>query len=823
MGLLRDLRVGGRGLTRRPGFTAAVVAALALGIGSTTAIFTLLKALFREPLPVASADGLVGVFRTADAGNGTYTGFNAFSHADYLDLRERSRTLSPLALYQWLPVNLSGGIEPERATAMFASAGYFELLGVRPFLGRFFDASADRPGEVRSELVLSHACWRRLFGGDAGAVGRHVILNGHPFDVVGVTPPRFGGTEITVAVDAWIPLMLFPEIAPYRGLFADRSAGLFRVIGRLAPGVGLDEARAETLAIAEQLAAEHPQEAGRRRTRVEPLLETTIHPRERESFLGYGRSLAGAVALILLVAAINVANLLLMRGAEHARELAVCQALGADRGTLVRHLFGEFGLLFLFGGVLALPLGQWTLALLWSLRPPELAQAQLDLALDWEVLGFGALVTLVTVAGCGLPTLLRSSRPDLVESLRAGHGSSRVGAGRGRWGRSALLVGQLTLALVGLLGAGLFFASLERARRIDLGFDPQGLAVATVAPGDLGLAEEATRGFYDQLLERVRALPGVRAAALSENRLLRGAILRYEVYPEGRTEPLPSGENLLHRTNIVSSGFFAAAGIPLLAGRDFAAEDCPSCPPAVVINRTLAEAAWPGEPAVGRRLHLTGPQHPVLEVVGVVENARYRAIQEAPQFFLYLPLSQRVPAAMTLHARSAGRPEGILPAVRREIQALQPGLPVAQAGAMEQFVASALWIEHTSAALLRDFALLALVLAAVGVYSTMAYSVRQRRHEIGIRLALGAHRGRIFCMVLGEAALLAGIATALGGPLALLALKPLVAGQLLGAGGFDAPGTGLQVLVLLGAAVAGSIYPARRAAGLPPIEPLKEE
>jgi predicted permease len=822
-GALKDLRLGARALSRRPGFTAAVVLTLSLGIGCTTAIFTLLKALFLEPLPVTEAERLVTVFRTSAAANGTYTGLNHLSYLDFLDFRERSATLEALALYQWMPVNLSGGVEPERATGMFASAHYFEILGIRPIAGRFFEPGADRAGEVRPEVVLSHACWRRLFAGDPGVVGRPVQVNGRPFDVVGVAPPGFPGTEINVSVDAWLPALLYPEIAPYRALFDDRGAGLFRVIGRLAPGVSLAQAEAEVLAIAEQLAAEHPAEHERNRARLLPLVEAAIHPRERPSYVSYGWTLAVGVVVVLLVACINVGNLLLVRGAEHGRELAVCQALGADRRRLLRRLFGEFGLLFALGGALALPFGRWSLALLWSLRPPELSQSRLALALDREVLLFAALVTLSTMALCGLPPLWRSSRPDLVASLRPAHGSSPVRSAGGHWGRRILLLGQLTLALVGLLGAGLFLGSLERARRIDLGFNPENLAVLTVAPGDLGLAEDAARAFYQSLLERVGTLPEVKAAALSENRLLRGAVLRYEVYAEGSTEPLSSGDGLMHRANVVSPGFFATAGIPLAAGRDFIAADCLDCPPVAIVNRALAEAAWPGEQAVGRRLHTTSPEEPPIEVVGVAENARYRAVREGPLFFLYFPLSQRVPAGMTLHVRTAGRPEAILPALRREVLALEPGLPVAQAGTMAEFVASALWMERASASLLGAFAFLAVALAVLGVYSTMAYVVRQRRHEIGIRLALGAHRTRIFWMVVGEAALFAAVATVLGGALTLLALRPLVARQLHGAGGLDLPVAGIEILVLLAAALAGSFYPAWRAAGLPPVDPLKEQ
>jgi len=395
-------------------------------------------------------------------------------------------------------------------------------------------------------------------------------------------------------------------------------------------------------------------------------------------------------------------------------------------------------------------------------------------------------------------------------------------SGRYRRLLDAPVATQVALALVALVGAGLFLQSLQTARKIDLGFEAAHMAVATVAPGDQGYDEPRARSFYRSLLERVRALPGVRSATLSENRLLRGAIVRSEIYREGDGKPALSGGQSLHRVNIIIPGFFRTAGIPLLAGRDFAETDCATCPPVAIINRTMAETLWPGENATGKRIHLIGPGTPPAEVIGVAEDMRYRAVFEAPQFFVYLPLSQVYASTMILHVRTSGDPEALLPALRHEVAALDPQLPLADAASMEHFVDEALWFERTSALLLGTLGALALVLALLGIYATAALSVAHRSREMAVRMALGATRGNLQRMILRETGLVIGAGIAAGWLLAFFGLRNVIAAQLHGNAASNPLIYAGQALLLLAAGLLGGYFSSRRILRIEPALILRE-
>jgi macrolide transport system ATP-binding/permease protein len=817
--LWRDIRLGLRSLLRRPGFTVAAVLLLALGIGSNTAIFTLLDAVFLHPIPVAHPETLLSIYRTERGENGEYSGFDNFSYPASKDLRERSRSLAGFAIYQWSAMNLTGGDEPSRVTGMFVSGNYFDVLGLRPQSGRLLQPADELPG-APAAAVVSHGCWGRLFGFDRGLIGRRVTVNGEPFTVVGVAPAGFRGNELHINVDVWVPVTAYPRISAYPQFFDNREVAIFRAFGRLRPGVTQQQAEGELAEVARQLVREYPRELDGLGITTTPFVQSAILPRERGRFEGYGRTLAIAVVLILLVACINVANLLTVRGLEREREIALCLALGASRAQMMRRLLVETLLLFLLGGLLSLPVGRLSLALLWHFRPPEFMQANLDFGLDAPVLAFALGVTLAASLIFGLVPALRASRPDLMSVLR----DAMAAAPRPHNGwqpRRLLVAGQLALALVALLGAGLFVRSLRGAQRIELGFRPDHLVVVTVSPGDQGYSEPVTRQYYQRLLDHLGSVPGVLSATLSENRLLRGGVLKIQVFLPRRDAPVVSPEGTEHRSNAVVPGFFRTAGIPLIAGRDFGESDCATCPPVIIINRTMAETLWPGESAVGKRIHLSAGDSNPFEVVGVAENARYRYLQEPSQFFLYLPVAQRFSSAMTLHVRTAGDPEEMIPVLRKEVQQLDPNLPLAELDSMDNFVAGALWMERMSASLLGMFGLLALLLAVVGVYGMMAYSVAQRRREIGLRLALGARRSQVLWGVLGEAAAVTAVGVLLGWGLTYFVLAPVVASQLHGVSPTDPLSYAVQTLLLAAAAILSSWVPARRAAATSPAVSLR--
>ena len=823
--LWRDLGFGARILVRRPGFTVAALLSLVIGIGLNTAIFTLLDAIFLRPLPVEDLGSLAAIYNTHRSSSGEDAGFYSLSHPNYLDLLERNRSFSDIALHLPHKVNLTGGTEPVRATGEFATANFFDVLGVKPETGRFFLAREDEAG-AEAVAVLSHGCWSRWFGADPDVVGTAIEVNGQPFTVVGVAPRRFKGTEIGIDIDIWMTTSRFAQISPYGIWFQTRSGALFRAFGRLRPDVTLETAGAELMRLCRRLAEEFPKQNEGLGGRVKPLLEGTLLPADRSRHVGYGRVLLVAVGVILFMACLNVASLLLVRGLERGREIAVRQSLGASRGRMVAQLVSENLLLFLLGGAVSLPIARFSLDLLWHFRPPQFAADALELEIDATIFGFTLLTALISGLIFGLLPALRASRPDLVSSLK-GWNVPRATGPLGRWlrPRRLLVVAQVALAMVALVGAGLYLRSLGNASRIEVGFEAQSLLTLSFAPGEQGYGEERARAFYRRALERAQSLPGVRSAALSENRLLRGAILREVIFLDGQENPFEGAGRTFHRTNAVFPGFFETAGIPLIQGRDFDDSIGADGPRVAVVNQTMVELAWPGENPIGKRFHFGRPGRPAIEVIGVVRDIKYRHIHEAPQCFVYLPEIQRHASAMTLHVRTRGDPSELLATVRDEIHALAPELPLADVRTMSDFVSDALWIEVVSATLLSVFGLLALALAALGIYSVLAESVSQRRRELGVRIAVGARRADVLGTVIGQGLRMvaAGLLLGLALSLALVRLSTGLSSQLHGVSVTD-PWIYLgAALLLLAVALLGFLVPVARAIRTDPVRALRCE
>ncbi len=825
--LWRDLGFGARMLVRRPGFAAAALCSLVLGIGLNTAVFTLLDAIFLRPLPVEDIGSLTAIYSTHRGEAGEYTGDYGHSHANYLDLTRRSRSFSGVALHLWHFMSLSGGSEPVRATGKFTTGNYFEVLGLTPHRGRFFRPEEDATPGTHPVTVLSYGCWSRLFGSDDDVVGDTVQVNGTAFTVVGIAPRGFKGSEVGIDVDFWMPIMMFEQISPYGYFFSNRAAGLFRVIGRLEAGVTAEQAADELMRLSRQLEEEFPKENEGLGARIRPLLEGTILPSDRPRHLAYGRILVVAVSLILLMSCFNVASLLLVRGMERGREIAVRQSLGASRRRLVAQLVSENLLLFLLGGALSLPVARWSLDLIWKFRPPQFAEDALALDIDAVVFAFALATALASGLIFGLLPALRVVKLDLVPHLKEAILSEDVAGRWQRWlqPRRLLVVAQVALALIALIGAGLFLRSLDNAHRIDVGFDADKLLALSFAPGEQGWDEVRTRAFYDRVLELAESLPGVSSAALSENRLLRGGIIHQPVWLEGQDLPFESGGRSAYRTNAVFPGFFATAGIPLVRGADFDGSLRADGPPVVIVNQTMAAFAWPGEDPIGKRFRFNSLEDPLIEVVGVARDMKYRHIHEAPQGFFYLPEIQRHAPAMTLHVRTEGDAVALLATVREQVHALAPQMPLADVRTMSEFVDEALWIERVSARLLSVFGLLALALATLGVYSVLAESVAQRRREMGVRMAVGAGRSDLLRVVVADGFKLVavGLAIGLGAALALLKLAGSVSDQLHGVSVTD-PGIYVAaVLALSVAALIGFLAPALRAIRTDPVRALRAE
>ena len=812
-----DLRAALRSLARRPGFTLLTTLLLALGIGAGTAVFVLLDTIFVHSLAVPEPERLVRIYRTTADASGAFTGFDNVSHPDFLDLRRRSRLFSDLALYQTLPVSLGATDRAERVRGMYVSASYFGLLGLRPAQGRFFLPEEDAPGSLHPVAVLSHAAWERLLTADPGAVGRTLTLNGRSFEIVGIAPRGFNGTDFSTAADIWIPLPFF-RMTGYGQNMDERGFTLFACLGKLETAGKAQAAGEELAAIARQLSAEYPGTDADRSFTTLPLLATNLPPRDRERYASFGRTLTVCFGLVLLLVCVSLGGLLLIRGLGTLGDRTIRQALGAGRWQALRPHLCESLLVFVLGGLASVPVSLWALDLLWRLRPPELLYARPDFGLGTAAIGCTLLLTFSTCLLFALLPAIWHFRPAPSAVLRAPSLLSR----RYRRLLDIPVAAQVALALVALIGSGLFLQSLRVARRVDLGFDPGHMAVATVAPGDQGYDEPRGRSFYRALLERVRSLPGARFATLSENRLLRGAILRNEIYRDGDEEPALSGEQSQHRVNVVVPGFFRTAGISLRAGRDFSEADCQTCPPVAIINQTMADTLWPGQEATGKRIHLVSSNAPPVEVVGVAEDLRYRAVFEKPQFFVYLPLTQVYASTMTLHVRTSGDPEALLPAVRREVAALDPQMPLADAASMEHFVDEALWFERTSALLLGALSGLSLVLALLGVYSAAALSVAFRSREMAVRMALGATRGGLQWTVLRETGLVVGAGIAAGWLLAFFGLRNVIAEQLHATDAGSLLVYAGQALLLLAAGLLGGFLSSRRIARIEPAVVLKE-
>jgi putative ABC transport system permease protein len=812
--LVADVLFGSRMLAKSAGVTLMAVLSLALGIGANTAIFTLINALFLRPLAVHQPERLVSLFVT-DAKN---EGHLFLSRLNYEDIRDRNQHFSGAALYGGIGLNLSGGEEPEQIIGEIASGNYFEVLGVRPALGRTFAPEEDAKPGASPVVVLSHGFWTRRLASRPDVTGTTITLNRRPFTVIGVMPVDFHGINPGGGPELWVPAAMWREVHPRPADYLARRTLMFQAIARLKPGVTVEQAQSGITGIARDLEREFPADNEGRGIRLVPASQAVIHPDFRGNLIRVGGLLMTVVGLVLLIACANVANLLLARASGRQKEVAIRLSLGAGRGRLVRQLMTESALLAAAGGAFGLLFAGWIRTLIWWLRPPQVPANAMDLSLSPPVLLFTLVLALATSVLFGLAPALKAARLDLAVQLRDKTGRP---SRSGRWSlRNALVVAQVALSMVALIGAGLFVRSLLNAQQASPGFDTRQLAILTFNVGSQGYSQERGLEFYRQVRERARAVPGVRQAALASNLPIAGGGFMRSVFVEGQ-EQTPGRRGVLVLTNIVTPEYFETLGIPVLRGRAFAATDNTGAPRAVVVNQTMARRFWPGQDAVGKRFHFFGFTE-FFHVVGVARDAKYGTLFENPRPAAYLALEQMYSPAMTLQIRSTIDPAAALAAVRREVQQMDRNLPLTNVATARELVARTLWASRMGAGLLTAFGVLALLLAAVGLYGVMSYSVSQRTQEIGVRIALGARPGNVVRMVMRQGLALIGFGLVAGIALAV-ALTRLIAQMLFGLSATDPLTFAATSLVLALVAAAAAFVPARRATRVDPVIALRYE
>src|ERR1051325_6389036 len=809
--LWQDLRYGFRMLLKKPGFTVVAILALALGIGANTAIFSVVNAVLLRPLPFAEPDRLVIVWMD-NRQQGVKEDIH--SYPNYLDYRDQNKVFESLAAYRGTSLNLTGMGEPERVLGAASTASFFDVMRVAPVVGRVFTADEDQPGHD-SVMMISYGLWQRRFGGDKNIVGKSVALSGATRTVIGVMPPdfRFPFKD----TDFWLPL------APPAELKDQRSAFWLDVIGRLKPGVTLEQARAEMETIAKRLEQQYPNSNTNFGTNLVPLREQTVGP-VRPALL----ILLGAVAFVLLIACANVANLLLGRAAAREREFAIRMAMGAGRRRIIRQLLVESLLLAFFGAALGIMLAVWGLDALKLMMPADMPRIDQS-GLDARVLAFTISISCLTALLFGLAPALQASHPDLNETLKEGGGKGASKGVRSRQMRRVLVVAEVALALVLLVGAGLLLKSFSRLRDFNLGFRPEGLLTAKIQLPGLKYREDSQRRIFNrQLLERLSSTPGIESAGMITSVFLSKLPNSTNFSIEGRPDFLP-GQRVEVALDSISPNYFQVIGTPIIKGRAFNDQDTENAPRTVIINETMARRFWPGEDPLGKRIKYGGLETPESEspwrtMVGVGADTRRTGFESEVRSETFLPMAQEPPGRTTLVVRAAANadPAGLAASVRSAVQAIDPEQPVYDIKTMTQWVSEIIAQRRLNMILLGTFALVALLLAAVGIYGVMSYSVTQRTHEIGIRMALGAQSRDVLKMILGQGMALTLIGITIG-LIAALALTRLMSSLLFNVSAF-APLAFSAVSVLLTLiALLACFIPARRAMKVDPMIALRYE
>jgi len=819
--LWQDTRYGARMLRKSPGLTSVAVLSLALGIGAISTIFSFVNGIMLRPLPYAEPERLVTLDETAlKRGEPSMS----VSYPNFLDWREQNKSFEDIACYDTggFIIGSSGGSEPEQLQGAFVNQGLFEILGVAPILGRTFTADEDQP-DHDLVVILSYGLWQRRFGGDPNILGQTIVLNNRPRVAIGIMPRGFHFPEVA---EAWGPLALTPKI------YTRTDHGL-SAIARMKPGVTLGQAQAEMISIASNIETQNPVTNEGLSVNVIDLRAGLIGDYKKALLI-----LLGVVAFVLLIACVNVANLLLARATARQKEIAIRAALGANRKRIFRQLMTESLLLGLISGAIGLVLALWGMDLLLAAIPTDIP-FWMKFDLDGRVVGFTAACSLLTGFVFGTAPALEASNPDLNETLKEG-GRSGAGGGRHRL-RSLLVVAEIAISLVLLVGAGLMMRSFMSLQNVNAGINPEGVLTTYIAlPGAKYRDPEKRIAFFSQLLERVRAIPGVQSAGTNTGLPLGGNNWGRSLTVEG-FPVLSVGEAPAINHCVISPGYFSAMGIPILKGRDFDERDVRDAPKApqlashdqvmsapssgvTIVDERLARKYWPNEDPIGKRIRFGPPEdnEPWHTIVGVVGEVKHQRLDASTRESVYLPFAQMPIGGSSLAIRTTQRPETLITAVRAQVRELDPDLPLTRVMPMTEVVARSVWQPRLYTALFGVFAAVALILATVGIYGVMSYAVTQRTREIGLRMALGAQKKDVLKLVVGHGVAVTAIGLGVG-LAAAVGLTRLMSTLLFEVTATDLP-TFISVSVLLaGVALGACFVPARRAAKVDPMVALRYE
>jgi macrolide transport system ATP-binding/permease protein len=829
----QDLRYAARMLAKQPAFTLAAVVTLALGIGANTAVFSLVNATLFQRLPVADPERLVYMYRGTSG---------VFAYPQYAALRDRTTALDGLAGWGGIAVSLNAGDSAELVPGVIATGNFFQVLGVQPALGRLLTPADDVTPGAHPVAVIAHEFWQTRFGGRADTVGREIRLNGHVFTIVGIAPAGFPGPQLGSKRDIYVPMMMQAIVRPPRARYSgEQNPDLLRHntnswifgIGRLKAGATADRAKAELdAALAEFFSTRVQLPPGATPPRVTLVRIEDPNAGPRPVLRSAALLVSGAVGAVLLIACANIANLLLSRAAGRRRELAVRLALGASRGRLLQQLLTESVLLSLIGGVAGVTLA-WAILRAFSAAPPPAGALPLPLTfgMDTRVLLFAFVVSSATGILCGVVPALIASRPMMGQALRGAGGSGNDG-GRRFDLKKLFVVAEVALSLLLLVAAGLFVRSLQSARSIDPGLDVDKLVSTPLSINLLRYTRAQGRAFYQQVVERAQSLAGVESASVARVAVLGGGgrVLSFHVEGRGGSHDhvmsegggVTANDLTVTNANVVGPRFFETVGIRLLNGRDFGASDIETSVPVMVLNAAAARLHFPDANPIGQRVSVDGPAGPWREIVGVVRDSAYGTIADGGVPVVYLPLSQNHETGMTLYVRSSVSPGSLAGPLRREIQRLEPNLPVPEIETMTETVGTSLYAARMGAWLLSALGGLALLLAVVGIYGVLSFSVARRTREMGIRLALGAGTRQVFLLVVRDGMWLVGVGVAIGLGAAFMGARS-VGAFLYGISPTDVPSFAGAILVLAAVALVACAIPARRAIRVNPITTLRQE